>query len=151
MTARDVDQGSVLSPEIPVVQNIAGSWYRVGAFWSAVPAHQSQPTPTSSMRMGTLGPSHHLCTVPRTVAIQGISKTAFDDYWNAGAIGEAYVASRLVAPRTIGLFEYACLFNGPYERVAAPSELLLANAHVDATYARSIVDLEARLPQQGAV
>lgn len=63
--------------------------------------------------------------LPDTVAVKDIQKFAFDDYWEAGAIVAAYVVGEGVRPRTIGLFEYACSFSGPYNRTAVPAEPLL--------------------------
>ena len=62
------------------------------------------------------------------VAVTGVPKYLFDDYWEAGAIVNAYVIDRELAPHVVGLFEYACSFSGPYHRREVPREPLYVDA-----------------------
>jgi hypothetical protein len=60
-----------------------------------------------------------------TVAVTDVPRPGFLDYWDAGAISRAYVTGRQLSPRSIGLFEYACSFSGPYRRTAVPADPML--------------------------
>jgi hypothetical protein len=58
-------------------------------------------------------------------AAQRIQQWAFDDYWSAGAITAAYMIERPIEPHLVGLYEYGCSFNGPYDRREVPADPLL--------------------------
>ena len=58
-------------------------------------------------------------------AIEDIQQYAFDTYWDERAIVSAYVIEQPLEPNLVGLYEYACGYNGPYNRRAIPQTPLL--------------------------